>query len=150
MNKCAQTNPELEQSPSYQLWRATNAWQRTARKALEPFGITHAQFLLLASVNILSGDSDRVCQADVARFADFDENMTSQLVKSLAERSYITRSRNPTDARARTVSITPEGRKVLHEAKAAVKPLVAEFFAPLSDVQAFVAELQAIVKAAED
>ena len=36
-------------STGYMLWRATMAWQREVRSALEPHGLTHAQFVLLAS-----------------------------------------------------------------------------------------------------
>ena len=35
-------------SPGLMLWRVTNAWQRTVRAALAPFGLTHVQFVLLA------------------------------------------------------------------------------------------------------
>src|SRR5258708_5026756 len=35
------------ESPGYLLWRISAAWQRRIRAALKPFGITHAQFVLL-------------------------------------------------------------------------------------------------------
>ena len=36
-------------SPGFLLWHATLRWQRTMAEALEPLGLTHVQFVLLAS-----------------------------------------------------------------------------------------------------
>ena len=71
---------ELSANPAYQLWLATNAWQRCIRKALEPFDITHCQFVVLASVDLLADAGDLPTQVAVHRFAAIDENMTSQVV----------------------------------------------------------------------
>jgi len=39
-----------EDSPGYLLWKTTVSWQRLIKKALEPFDISHAQFVILAVV----------------------------------------------------------------------------------------------------
>ena|SRR5579862_2024514 len=134
---------DLERNPGYQLWLATNAWQRILRKALEPHQLTHVQFVLLASIDLL-GDSNCtgcVTQAQVSRFAATDENMTSQVIRSLADRNLLVREEHPTDARARTLNLTPEGEKLLAEAKAVLIPAREKFFAPLGDRAALLADL---------
>ncbi len=37
-------------APRLLLWQVTNRWQAAQRAALKPFGLTHVQFVLLASL----------------------------------------------------------------------------------------------------
>ncbi|RYG87116.1 hypothetical protein EON77_02645 [bacterium] len=46
---------ELLESPGYQMWLATNAWQRIVRTGLEPLGVTHAQYAVLVTIARLRG-----------------------------------------------------------------------------------------------
>src|SRR3546814_15453085 len=39
-----------ENSPGFLLWQVTNQWQRRLRATLEPLGLTHVQFVLLAGL----------------------------------------------------------------------------------------------------
>src|SRR4051812_36015169 len=132
---------DLDKNPAYQMWLASNAWQRVVRKTLEPFHLTHVQFVLLASADVLGEGSSCVTQAQVARFAATDENMTSQVIRSLADRELLVRAEHPTDARARCLELTPEGHRLLMEAKAAMLPARDKFFAPLGDRAADLAKL---------
>jgi DNA-binding MarR family transcriptional regulator len=132
---------DLDKNPGYQLWLATNAWQRIVRKALEPLHLTHVQFVLLASLSVLGEENACITQAQVSRFAATDENMTSQVVRSLADRGLLTRAEHPTDARARCLELTAEGAEVLAQARAAVKPARDKFFAPLGDRAETLAQL---------
>ena len=36
-------------SPGFLLWKVSNAWQRQIRAALQPFSLTHSQFVVLAT-----------------------------------------------------------------------------------------------------
>jgi len=36
-----------EDSPGLLLWQTTIFWQRMIKKALEPYGISHAQFVIM-------------------------------------------------------------------------------------------------------
>ena len=37
------------ESPGFLLWKISNAWQRRLRVALQPYELTHSQFVLLAT-----------------------------------------------------------------------------------------------------
>ncbi|MGA7719963.1 MAG: hypothetical protein WCA84_02175 [Ignavibacteriaceae bacterium] len=39
-----------EESTGFLLWQVTNLWQREIKKALSIYGLTHSQFVLLASI----------------------------------------------------------------------------------------------------
>lgn len=123
---------ELQENPAYQLWLATNAWQRVVRRALQPVGLTHAQHVVLKAVWIL-GDQQCVTQADVCRFASLDPNMASEVVRSLVQKGFLERREHPSDRRAHRLDLTPEGEHILKEVKRIAKPVSDAFFAPLGE-----------------
>ena len=125
------SDPQL--SPAYQLWLASNAWQRALRRAMEPLELTHVQFVILASVDKIKARGEEPTQIAVCRFADLDENMTSQVTRSLIGRGLVSREKHPTDGRAYTLRLTAEGPQTLAEARTAAQPVIADFFAPLGD-----------------
>ena len=120
-----------EDSPGFLLWRVTNAWQRAIRAALEPHGLTHAQFVILAVLAWTNKSVDTVTQSELAQRAGTDAMMTSQIVRALAERGLIERRTNPADARARWLRATDAGTELVSRAVAVVEAVDAEFFASL-------------------
>jgi DNA-binding MarR family transcriptional regulator len=136
----ARTEPQNQTGPptdhpehgvGFQLWRAANAWQRSINEALDPLGLTHVQFVLLASLSrIYRADGD-VTQAALAREAGTDEMMTSQVARLLEARGLIERRAHPTDARAKSISMTESGAKILARAIDLVMEADRRFFATL-------------------
>jgi len=110
------------------LWRATLAWQREMRAALAPHGLTHVQFVLLASLWWLSEQGDPPTQKALADQAGTDAMMTSQVLRKLEAAGLIERNPHPRDSRARLLAVTPEGREKLAEALKDVEAADARFF----------------------
>jgi MarR family transcriptional regulator, organic hydroperoxide resistance regulator len=115
--------------PGFLLWRATNAWQRAQRVALDSLGITHVQYALLSS---LAMDDARkgLSQAEVSNRSGVDPMTTSQVVRSLEAREFVTRAASESDKRAQRVTLTPAGRALLRKAQPKVEKADAEFFGP--------------------
>ncbi len=120
-----------EDSPGFLLWRVTNAWQRAIRAALQPHGLTHAQFVILAVLAWMNKSVDTVTQSELAQRAGTDAMMTSQIVRALEERGLIERRINPADARARWLRATDAGTELVSQAIAVVEAVDADFFASL-------------------
>ena len=93
-----------DESPGFLLWTVSNAWQRRVRAALEPLGLTHVQFVLLASLAWLARDGAVVTQVELARHAATDVMMTSQVLRALESRGLLERHPHPADARARALA----------------------------------------------
>lgn len=128
-------NPETrfggpERSPGFLLWRVTLAWQRAMRAALAPHELTHVQFVLLATSWWLS-QQEPPTQQQIAEHAGTDTMMTSQVIRKLADRGLVSREDDPADARAKRISVTGAGLKVLKPALADVEQVDLEFFARL-------------------
>lgn len=120
-----------EASPGFVLWQVATLWQRQVRAALAPFGLTHAQFVLLAAAAWLEGhapDAAPPTQADVALHARTDAVMTSEVLRTLERKKLLRRPPHPSDARARAVRVTAPGRALVARAVPAVEAVDAAFF----------------------
>jgi DNA-binding MarR family transcriptional regulator len=131
---------EAEQSPGLALWRATNRWQAAQRAALKPLGLTHVQFVLLASLTWLDTEGP-VIQRALADHAGTDPMMTSQVLRALEARGLVRRRALASDARARALQVTPAGAALANRAVAVVEAVDEEFFGPLGDRAAELAAL---------
>jgi DNA-binding MarR family transcriptional regulator len=116
-------------SPGFLLWRATLAWQRALRAALEPLGLTHVQFVLLAVAGWHAAEIVEPSQAQVGRVAGTDPMMTSQVLRTLEARGLVTRAARGGDRRARGVALTGAGEALLARALPVVEDADEAFFA---------------------
>ncbi|MFC4224976.1 MarR family winged helix-turn-helix transcriptional regulator [Lysinibacter cavernae] len=122
--------PDADDSTGFVLWRVTNAWQAAQRAALKPFGLTHVQFVLLATLTWTEGEGP-ITQRNLASAAGTDTMMTSQVVRTLEAAGHVMRRPHPTDRRAVALSPTPQGLALVNRAIVAVEACDAAFFEPL-------------------
>ena len=136
------TFTDAEESPGLLLWQITNRWQVAIRATLKPHGLTHVQFVLLATLTWLATEGP-VTQKALADHAASDPMMTSQVLRTLESRGLVERHAHPQDGRARALAVTDEGRALANRAVADVEACDAEFFGALGDQGAgFVRALQ--------
>src|SRR3954453_17457428 len=132
-----------ERSPGFLLWHVTLRWQRAMVAALAPPGLTHVQFVLLAStwwLNEHGGGEPN--QLTVARHAGTDVKMTSQVLGKLEAKGLIRREVDPADTRAKRLRVTPAGAKLARQAVEIVERADSEFFAPVRSQAALLKALQ--------
>jgi MarR family transcriptional regulator, organic hydroperoxide resistance regulator len=135
-----------DHSPGLQLWLVTNAWQAAMRRALQPHGLTHVQFVLLASLVWIDADGP-VTQKALADHSGTDPMMTSQVLRTLEAKGLVERRPYPGDARARSLVVTADGIVLANRANESVETADREFFAPLGDrLGTFADELGRVVR----
>ena len=122
-----------EHSPGFLLWQVTNLWQRKQRAALKALGLTHVQFVLLASLAWLEHDGAAVSQVQLAQQAQTDLMMTSQVVRTLQVKGLIERNRQPHDSRANALTLTATGSTLIRRALPVVETVDEEFFSALKE-----------------
>lgn len=83
------------------------AMHRRADAQLAPLGVTADQFVLLS----LLADRAPHTQQELCRRATSDPNTVRAMLVLLEERGLVSRRPHPTDGRARSVSLTPKGRR---------------------------------------
>jgi DNA-binding MarR family transcriptional regulator len=121
-----------DESPGFLLWQVTNRWQAAVRAALKPHGLTHVQFVLLATLTWLDANGP-VTQKRLAAAAATDVMMTSQVLRILEDRGLVSRGHHPEDGRARALMVTPAGRALANAAVVDVEACDRRFFGPLGD-----------------
>jgi MarR family transcriptional regulator, organic hydroperoxide resistance regulator len=122
---------KAEDSSGFLLWQVTNLWQREIRKALEQHGLTHSQFVLMASIHWLTLHKIEVTQVVLSNHTKIDPMTTSTVLRTLQKKSYIQRQEHNTDTRAKTVVLTDEGKKIIKKAVVTVEKFDKEFFSVL-------------------
>src|SRR3954453_2336774 len=117
-------------SAGFLIWRVSNAWQRALRGALQPMGITHAQFVVLATLSWMGGEASAK-QHEIAGHCGMDPMTTSQVARSLERRDLVRREPHPDDGRAFSLALTQKGRRTVSRAMPAVEAAETDFFGPV-------------------
>lgn len=123
-------NPQV--SPGFLLWQISNKWQAEQRKALAIFGLTHVQFVLLASLTWATGKTS-FTQKQLAMHARTDIMMTSQVVRTLEQKDLLTRAISPNDGRSFVLTPTQAGIALVNKAIVVVEAVDKRFFAVLGE-----------------
>jgi DNA-binding MarR family transcriptional regulator len=131
-----------DDSPGFLLWHVTLRWQRDMAAALAPLGLTHVQFVLLATTWWLNSRGHDPNQLTVARQAGADVKMTSQVLRKLETKGLIRRDVDTADTRAKKLRVTGRGAELAVQALAAVEAADAKFFQPTPDTTALLAMLR--------
>lgn len=128
-----------EESPGFLLWQVSNLWRRQIEAVLATLGLTHAQFVILASVGWLTREGNQVTQVELARHCGIDVTMTSQVLRTLERNGYIERKQREGDERSKLPFVTEKGSKIIAQAIPLVEAVDDEFFFKLkSDTKKFV------------
>jgi DNA-binding MarR family transcriptional regulator len=84
-------------------------------EAAGPAALTQRQFTVLSA----AATADGLTQNDLVRATGIDRSTLADLVNRMMTKGLLERERSATDARANTVSLSPEGRAALESAAAA-------------------------------
>ena len=137
-------------SPGFVLWHVTLRWQRDIAATLAPLGLTHVQFVLLASTWWLNSHGEDPNQLALARHAGTDVKMTSQVLRKLEAKGLIRRETDAADTRAKRLRATARGAELARQAIAAVEAADAKFFQPVPDPAALLTVLRPLAGRSEN
>ena len=122
-----------EDAIGFWMWRLTLVFQRRAEAALREIGLTHLQYVILTLTGWLSLRSTSISQADLLRISGVGEAQLSLMVKALKAKTLITQTRSAADTRARVITITPLGIRLLGKAVPMMHALQDEMWPPGTD-----------------
>lgn len=98
------------ESSGFLLWQVTSRWQQVIKKALREFGLTHTQFVLLASMLWFSERKEPVYQIKLSSHTCIDPMTTSMVLRTLEKKGYVTRADDRNDTRAKNIALTSAGK----------------------------------------
>lgn len=113
------------------LWRLSMKWRAAVDRTVAPFGLTHAQYVLLATLYGLSLSGARPSQRRLAEATGLEAVYVSRLARALQVGGLIQRAEAAADPRAVEVSLTPRGEDVVVQAIAAVHELHKTLLEPI-------------------
>ena len=138
---------EIGKNAGFLVWRLATEWRAAMDRVLEPFGLTQAQYAVLAPLYAMSRDGCRPSQRQVADVTGIDAVYVSRLVRTLERGGFVTRAANAADTRAVELAVTEQGSAALQEAVRAVFELRDRLTAPLGGNDgARTAELAAMLR----
>jgi DNA-binding MarR family transcriptional regulator len=118
----------LSARTSYLLGRAALRLQQLGEADLEPLGITPREYSVLAVL----ADRSPLSQTQVAEILGLDRTTILKLGAALERKGLLVRERDPNDARAYAVALTPAGVRLRGEAYELLLACEARFLVALS------------------
>ncbi|WP_100487083.1 MarR family winged helix-turn-helix transcriptional regulator [Sporolactobacillus pectinivorans] len=122
---------DAEASIGFLFIRVYNLWHRQIKSQLQTLGLTHPQYVVLASLGYLLQKQKEVTQILVAQNADMDVMTVSTILKNLEKKKWILRTTSSQDTRAKWVNLTDKGHEILTLALPIVEEIDAKFFLTL-------------------
>lgn len=109
------------------------ALHRRSEAAFAPHGVTADQFVLLAT---LARGGHALTQRELARRMSSDPSTVRAMLVLLERGGLVEREAHPTDARARTVTLTADGKRTFRKLWTAGEPVRAEMVGALGPGEA--------------
>jgi DNA-binding MarR family transcriptional regulator len=106
-------------------------WRVAVDRALAPRGLTHAQYVMLASLYGLERDGRVPSQRELADHTGLEALYVSKLARSLDADGLMQRTRDAVDTRTMRLELTAKGRETIEPAIAEVAALLDKLLAPL-------------------
>ena len=85
-------HPASEENLGFLLWRVSTLWSSSTAAALKEFGLTHPHFIILATIDWLTGKG--ASQEQIGRHIVLDPKLTAHLLRSLQVKGLIELSHN--------------------------------------------------------
>lgn len=120
-----------EPTAGFLVWRLATRWRVAVDRALDPLGLTHAQYAVLASLSALQAAGPRPSQRRLAEHTGLEPLYVSKLCRALADAGLVDRAPDPGDSRAVQLSLTAAGGSAVAAAVPVVRALVDRLLAPL-------------------
>lgn len=120
-----------EATPGHLVWRLSMKWRVAVDRGLTHRGLTHAQYVMLASLYGLERDGRVPSQRELADHTGLEALYVSKLARSLDADGLMQRTRDAKDTRTMRLELTAKGRETIEPAIAEVAALLDKLLAPL-------------------
>lgn len=122
-------------SHGFLLWQTTMIWQKLIKKELDTRGVSHSQFVIMATLLWFESHNYETTQIAIINWTKLDKMTVSKSLKNLASSGFIRRTENINDSRAKTVMLTNDGKKLIHILVPIVEKVDSDFFSQIPNAQ---------------
>ncbi len=124
-----------DDSSGFLLWQVTILWQREIKKALESVELSHSAFVILASLLWFDEQQIEPTQTTIINHTKLDKMTVSKSLKNLVIQGFVGRFENEIDTRAKSITLTKQGKEIAIQAVQIVESVDRGFFSKLSDAE---------------
>jgi DNA-binding MarR family transcriptional regulator len=125
------TPPPRVRTVGYLLWHLSLRWRVAVDRALNGRGLTHAHYLLLASLHEFTLSGAKPSQRELADFAGLEVMYVSKLARALEASGLVRRADHPDDPRAFQLELTARGAGAVVHAAAVLRELYDRLLRPI-------------------
>jgi DNA-binding MarR family transcriptional regulator len=127
----AHTPRRVHTGAGYLIWHLSIKWRVAVDRALRRLGLTHAHYLLLASLHEFSRSGSQPSQRELADYAGLEVVYVSKLVRALEQSGLLRRTDHPGDPRAFQLELSPRGAEQVVRAAAVMRELYYRLLRPI-------------------
>lgn len=118
--------------PGLVLWQTTITWQKLIKEALEPYNISHSQYVIMAILLWFEENDEEINQIKIAAMSRLDKMTVSDALKKLSKIGLIERREHAKDTRAKVATLTQRGKELACKLVPIVEGVDARFFGRLA------------------
>jgi len=113
------------------VWRLSMRWRVAVDRALAPLEVTHAQYVVLATLSATAAEGVNPSQRMLADRTGLEPLYISKLARTLDSAGLIVRDPDPDDTRAVRLHLSAEGTRLIERAVLVVEHLIDDLLTPL-------------------
>jgi len=124
-----------DDSLGFLLWQTTIIWQRQIKKALEKYNISHAQFVIMATLLWFESHNYDTTQILIVNWSKLDKMTVSKSLKKLVALRLVNRMEHEIDTRAKNILLTDKGKRLVNKLVPIVEGIDDVFFGKTSTTE---------------
>jgi len=137
-------------SAGFLLWQLTLRWREALDQALLPFGLTHTNYVVIASIFWLATTGNQPNQRTIADHCGLEPMSISKAVRSLEADGLVARRSDRTDKRAVILLLTAPGQRTFHAALQTLDRVESAFLSSLGGkAEAFKDQIRTVLLAVD-
>ena len=123
--------PGRVRTAGYLVWHLSTKWRVAVDRALKDLGLTHVDYLVLASLSEFTRSGAQPNQRELADFAGLEVMYVSKLVRGLERSGLLRRADHPDDPRAFQLELTARGASLVAQAATVMRKLFDQLLRPI-------------------
>ena len=123
--------PGRVRTAGYLVWHLSTKWRVAVDRALKDLGLTHVDYLVLASLSEFTRSGAQPNQRELADFAGLEVMYVSKLVRGLERSGLLRRTDHPDDPRAFQLELTARGASLVAQAATVMRKLFDQLLRPI-------------------
>jgi MarR family transcriptional regulator, organic hydroperoxide resistance regulator len=123
--------PGRVRTAGYLVWHLSTKWRVAVDRALKDLGLTHVDYLVLASLSEFTRSGAQPNQRELADFAGLEVMYVSKLVRGLERSGLLRRADHPDDPRAFQLELTARGAVLVAQAATVMRKLFDQLLRPI-------------------